>query len=86
MSTPVWKVYDAEGKYRAACDEPEAAACLVCSLYSGGTVRYNHNLIVWREPADSTSAASAAVSYDEAAEAMLRARARLAAARSGDRR
>lgn len=67
-SSPNWKIYDAAGKYQAACKEPEAAAALVAFYGEGATVRYEHRHKVWREGAETVSAGD---SYDEAAETML---------------
>lgn len=64
-ASPMWKVYDADGTYQAACKEPEAAAALVEFYGPGATVRADHRLIVARfEDCDG--------SYDDAAETMYR--------------
>ena len=47
---PRWKVYNADGKYVAACKYAEDAATVVAS-YDGGTIRDGHHKIVWREGA-----------------------------------
>ena len=67
-SSPRFKVYDAEGRYQAACHEAEAAACLVELYGDGSTVRDRHRLIVWREGQEEQSAAG---SWDYAAQVML---------------
>ncbi len=64
MSTPVYKVYDAAGKYRAAVDEAEGAAVLANFFGTGATVRYSHSWIVWKEGAEATTSAE---SIDDAA-------------------
>ncbi len=51
-ASPMWKVYDASGKYQAACKEPEACACLMGLYGAGATVRVDHSWIVWREGDD----------------------------------
>lgn len=65
-----WKVYDAMGKYRAACDEPESAAALVTFFGDGATVRANHDRgsILWTEGAEQQPAAE---NYDYAGETII---------------
>jgi len=68
-TSPVWKVYDAKGKYQAACKQPEAAAAVV-SLYSdGASIRWNHRKAdtAWTEGTDGY----AGESYDHVAEVCL---------------
>lgn len=63
--TPAWKIYDADGKYEAACKHGEVAACIVALLGDGATIRHDHKLIVWREGSEEISAAE---SYDQVCE------------------
>lgn len=70
MGSPKYKIYDADGVYQASCKEAEAAAALVASIYSGGTVRFDHSKksIVWTEGSEDFSASE---SYDGAAMVMF---------------
>ena len=73
-ASPRWKVYSAEGEYRAACRYIEDAAALVAALgQRGTTIRLGHraSATVWTDGVDG----EAAESYDAVA-----ARAALAAA------
>lgn len=65
MATPQWKVYDAAGKYQAACHEPAAAGVLVAFYGAGATIRVDHRWTVWKEGSEAFSAAE---SYDRLAE------------------
>jgi len=49
--SPQWKVFDAAGKYQAACKEPEAAAALMGFYGRGATIRWGHSKrdIAWTE-------------------------------------
>lgn len=62
-ASPSFKVYDADGDYRAACKFVEDAAVLVASYGAGATIRFGHAVsgIFWRE---GNEAQSAAESYD----------------------
>ena len=60
-ASPKWKVYR-QGEYVAACKYAEDAAALVA--VSGGIVKHDHNLVVWREGSEGFSAGE---SYDRAA-------------------
>lgn len=64
---PEYKVYDRDGRYQAACKEPEAAACLASLYGEGATVRWQHRAILWREGKDG----NAGDSYDAAAQTIL---------------
>ena len=66
-SSPMWKIYDSEGIYQAACKEPEAAACLVSFYGERATIRYGHAFIAWTEGREGI----AADSYDQTAQALL---------------
>ena len=61
-ASPVWKVYDQAGKYRAACKDIEAAASLMGFYGYGATIRHDHKLIVWVQSPDEDATA---VGYDE---------------------
>lgn len=52
--SPKWKVYDANGKYQAACKEIEAAAVLASWYEHGATIRFGHpkKCTVWTEGPD----------------------------------
>ena len=62
--SPQYKVYRGK-EYIAACKYAEDAAAMV-SL-AGGTVKYGHNLLVWKEGAEQIQAGE---SYDGAARIM----------------
>ena len=64
---PIWKVYDPNGTYQAACKEGEAAAALVALYGDGSTVRYRHRRLVWTEGKEECPAGE---SYDTAARTM----------------
>jgi len=68
-AAPKWKVYGAASakSYRASCKDPSDAAILVAVFGAPATIRYGHNLIVWRE---GFEVFSASWSYDEAARIM----------------
>lgn len=59
--TPVFKVYDAQGVYQAACKEIEAAAALMTFYGEGATIRNGHSRIVWAEGKETQPAGE---SYD----------------------
>lgn len=65
-----WKVYDAEEKYRGACQEPEGAAVLVTFYGDGSTIRANHDRgsILWTEGAEQQPAAE---NYDYTGETII---------------
>jgi hypothetical protein len=65
--SPEWKVYDAEGKYQAACKEPEAAAALVSLYGAGSSIRLGHKFIVWAEGKETILAGE---SYDVVADTL----------------
>lgn len=46
-ASPVWKVYDASGKYQAACKEPEAAAALLGFYGVGASIRFDHRTLAF---------------------------------------
>ena len=52
--SPNWKVYDADGKYQAACKQSMAAAFLMNLYGDGATIRWGHKKrdIAWTEGAD----------------------------------
>lgn len=62
-SSPPWKVYDANGKYQAACKEVEAAAALIGFYGDGASIRLDHakSATVWLEGKEAQPAAE---SYD----------------------
>lgn len=64
---PKYKVYSADGEYRAACHHVEDAAAIVATLEVGATIRLGHarKHTVWTE---GTEAQPAAESYDYVAE------------------
>lgn len=64
-AAPKWKVYR-NGEYVAACKYAEDAAAMVS--VAGGTVKLNHNKVVWVEGEEDQSAGE---SYDEAAATMI---------------
>lgn len=68
--SPKWKVYDADGEYRAACKYLEEAACLVDFLGDGSTIRAGHDKrwTVWTEGKDG----KAGESYDVVAAACIK--------------
>jgi hypothetical protein len=73
-ASPIFKIYDSKGDYRAACKLAEDAACLVAFLGDGATIRAGHGVknIVWREGREDCPAAE---SYDHVAKtARLRIR------------
>ena len=69
-ASPNLKVFDANGKYMAACHEMEAAASLAAFYGAGSTVRYGHSkrLILWTEGQDG----EASESLDAATEVMYK--------------
>jgi hypothetical protein len=64
-ASPKWKVYSADGEYRAAVKYPEDAAALVDFLGEGATIRASHDKrwTVWTEGKDGR----ASESYDQVA-------------------
>ena len=62
-ASPIFKVYDYEGTYQAACHDMAAAACLVSFYGERSTIRYGHRKVIWTEGIDGT----AADSYDSSA-------------------
>lgn len=63
-ASPKWKIYR-DGKYIGCVKHAEDAACLVSM--SGGMVKLDHSLVVWREGEEEFSAGE---SYDGAAQIM----------------
>lgn len=65
--SPKWKVFDADGRYQAACKEIEAAAALMGFYGEGATIRFDHakSATVWTEGLESQSAME---SYDYVAD------------------
>lgn len=61
-NAPRFKVYDAHGRYQAACKEVEGAAALMGFYGSGATIRVGHakSGIFWTEGEDG----EASESYD----------------------
>ena len=57
-ASPKFKVYSAQGEYRAAVHYPEDAAVLVAALGDGATIRTGHSTkcIVWTEGKEVSSA------------------------------
>ena len=68
-ATPRYKVYTADGRYMAACKEPEGAACLMTLYGEGATVRLNHKRVLWTEGKEKQEAGN---SYDFASLTMQR--------------
>ena len=70
-SAPKWKVYDADGRYQAACKEIEAAAALIGFYGVDATIRFDHakSAIVWTEGRESQLAHE---SYDFVADLAVR--------------
>ena len=64
MSTPIWKIYDSQGKYVAACTYSEDAAAVVSLHGDGATIRHGHSPIVWRNGSEDFDAGE---SYDRTA-------------------
>lgn len=66
-ASPRWKVYGANGEYRASCKYPEDAGAIVALLGDGATIRDGHrsSKAVWTEGVDGT----AGDSYDDVAAA-----------------
>lgn len=64
---PKWKIFDAHGKYQAACKEIEAAAALIGFYGDGATIRFDHSKksTVWTEGRETQEAFE---SYDHVAE------------------
>ena len=65
-SAPRYKVYSADGEYRAACKYVEEAAAIVALLGDGATIRCGHSAkdARWTEGVDGY----AGESYDAVAE------------------
>ncbi len=66
-SSPIWKVYNDEGQYIAACITPEVAAMVVAGHGTAGfTIRYGHQekRTTWTEGAETMAASE---SYDNVA-------------------
>lgn len=70
-ASPIWKIYDADGAYQAACHEAEAAASLVSFYGAGASIRYGHAARVWVEGEETQPAAE---SYDYVASQCWRRR------------
>jgi len=66
-ASPRFKVYDSSGMYRAACHEPEAAACLVSFFGDGATIRDGHQKKLWVEGVDGC----AGESFDRVAQIVI---------------
>ena len=64
MSTPSFKVYTPEGEYIGCVRDAEDAAALVGLRGDGGTIRWQHRHIVWREGREDWLAGE---SYDQTA-------------------
>lgn len=64
---PQYKVFDAAGKYQAACKEIEAAAALMALYGKGASIRMGHSKAdtVWLEGSEDREAWE---SYDHVAE------------------
>ena len=58
--SPVWKVYDELGTYIASVKSPAYGAMILAGT-GGGTLRFGHNRVVWREGVDG----QACESYDK---------------------
>lgn len=63
-ASPMWKVYNADKDYRAACKGVEEAAVLVAFLGDGATIRCDHSIILWTEGREDQPAGE---SYDHVA-------------------
>jgi hypothetical protein len=63
-ASPQFKVYSADGQYVASCKYAEDAGAVVAN-YMGGTVRFGHRRVVWREGREEDTAAN---SYDAVAQ------------------
>lgn len=72
-SVPRIKVYDAQGKYQAACKEPEAALVLAEWYGDGATIRTEHAKYwtVWHQGAEESTARE---SIDTCVEIMIQNR------------
>lgn len=68
-SSPLWKVYNSDKEYRAACKDVEEAAVLVAFLGDGSTIRCDHALILWTEGKEDQPASE---SYDHVADVVNR--------------
>ncbi|MFG6500116.1 hypothetical protein [Sulfitobacter sp. 1A15106] len=68
--SPDIKVFDADGKYQAACKEIEAAAALMGFYGEGATIRFGHAkaATVWTEGKEDQLACE---SYDHVAQVAL---------------
>lgn len=63
--TPIYKVYDADGNYQAACRDTYLSAACIVVLGTGATIRYDHSVVVWTEGAEAIEAGE---SFDTVAE------------------
>jgi len=86
-ASPDYKVYNAQGKYRAACVDAAEAAALASFLGDGATIRWGHSS-KWRLWTEGHEDHPAGESYDYVAQvAAIRLeslqRASLAKAREG---
>jgi hypothetical protein len=63
--SPMWKVFNATGKYVASCKYPEDAAAIVATYGDGAEIRFGHRKkdVMWREGEDGF----AGDSYDSVA-------------------
>ena len=60
--TPYYKVYDANGDYRASTKHPAEAAAVITLLGKGATIRASdHKRILWHEGQEEDTASN---SYD----------------------
>jgi hypothetical protein len=62
--SPVWKIYNADGKYEGSLNDPSLAGAVVALLGKGSSIRYQHGVVCWREGVDG----DAGESYDAVAE------------------
>lgn len=58
-NSPLWKVYDSTGEYRAACKDVVHALVLCEFIGPSSTIRFDHKTICWRQDAIPTD------SYDQ---------------------
>ena len=62
-ASPQLKVFDAQGRYCAACHYFEDAAMLVGGHGDGAVIKWGHGAVIWREGLEAISASD---SFDEA--------------------
>ena len=70
-SSPIFKIYDADGEYQGCMKRPEEAAAVVALLGDDSEIRYGHKHVVWTQGPNGDG--DAGESYDDAA-ALIRSR------------